>query len=133
MKLSLAAFARKVKQIPDDKHEYKDVDYDHNFRDSNKMTFRPVKGAKNLQPENRLATFGEMQQSGMDSSANFDHKHEGLRFSNFYDNVAIYPRISNDSTPIVYETNESFNPDTSKDQIYITMNEKEPSIPKQEN
>ena len=79
-----------MKQVPDNKQEYNDVNMESDLRSTNKMTFRPNKGLDSNNPlnNNRIPSFGEAQQSAMDTSSAFDRKNTIVRFSNFYDKVA---------------------------------------------
>lgn len=78
-KLSLAAYAMKVKQIPKDNTEYKNVEMAPD--ESWKLSFKPgvkINEACNM----RMASFGGSPQSG-----SLEDNVGQIRFSNFYENL----------------------------------------------
>ena len=96
-KLSLAAFAMNMKQVPHNTNEYKNVNY--GGRDSSmQLSFKPVNNVKGVN-QDRVASFGIK-----DPQSGSNHASPGaeLRFTNFYDNI-----YSKEKSNVLHEASAS--------------------------
>ena len=76
----------KMKVVPNNTEEYKQVHLHHSKDDDFQLSFKPSKVLESNQlPEE--ASFGAHQQSGMTDELDQSRKDNQVRFSNFYENV----------------------------------------------